>query len=202
MPNDSTSRTLTCLIAKLPGSIAPIRAQGAFTPTPTFAAPHTTMMGCASPTPTLHIFNRYALGCLITSSTSPIVTPLKAGATASSASTSSPAMLRVCANASLERVGLTQVRNQFSENFMARYSIELFEKAQIALVKQAQIVNAIMQHRQTLYPQTESKTEILFTVNLDVLQHIRMNHATTADFQPTTIPAHINLGRRLGKRKE
>ncbi len=182
MPNDSTLRTLACLMMKSPGSTAPMRAHGTFTPTATFAAPHTMVRGRASPTFTWHTFRRSALGCLTTSSTSATTTLLNAGATGSSASTSRPAMVSACARASLDRSGLTQVLNQFSENFMAICSVELLEKTQITLVEQAQIVHAIAQHRQALHAQTKGKTKIFFAIDIDVLQHVGMHHAAAADF--------------------
>src|ERR1039457_1924961 len=202
MPNDSTLRTLACLMTKSPGSTAPMRAHGTFTPTATFAAPHTMVRGRASPTFTWHTFRRSALGCLTTSSTSATTTLLNAGATGSSASTSRPAMVSACARASLDRSGLTQVLNQFSENFMAICSVELLEKAQITFVEQAQIVHTVTQHRQAFHTQTKGKTKIFFAVDIDVLQHVGMHHAAAADFQPAAVPAHIYFSRWLGKRKE
>src|SRR5574340_767862 len=202
MPNDSTLRTLACLILKSPGSTAPMRAHGTLTPAATFAAPHTIVSGCASPTFTWHTFSRSALGCLTTSSTSATTTLLNAGATPSSASTSSPAMVSACASSSLESAGLTQLLNQFSENFIAISLVELLEEAQIALVEQAQIVHAVAQHRQAFHAQAESETEIFFAVDVDVLQHVGMHHAAAADLQPAAVPAHVHLRRRLGEREE
>src|ERR1039458_4161756 len=164
MPNDSTFRTLACLMTKSPGSTAPTRAHGTFAPTATFAAPHTMVRGLASPTSTWHTFRRSALGCLTTSSTSATTTLLNAGATGSSASTSRPAMVSACAKASLDRSGLTRVLNQFSENFMEIFSVELLEKAQITFVEQAQIVHAVAQHRQAFHAQTEGITNIFLSI--------------------------------------
>src|SRR3989338_1159721 len=214
MPNDSTLRTLACLMAKSPGSTAPMRAHGTFKPTATFAAPHTMVSGCASPTFTWHTFKRSALGCLTTSSTSATTTLSNAGATASSASTSSPAIVSACANASLDNSGFTQVLNQFSENFIAMFSVELLEEAQIALVEQAQVVHAVAQHRQAFHAQAERETEIFFAVDVDMLQHVRVHHAAAQHLQPPGVAAHATSGavthhagdihfrRRLGERKK
>src|SRR5574340_617927 len=202
MPNDSTLRTLACLILKSPGSTAPMRAHGTLTPAATFAAPHTIVSGCASPTFTRHTFKRSALGCLTTSSTSATTTLLNAGATASSASTSSPAIVSRCPSSSLDSAGLTQVLNQFSENFIAIISVELLEEAQVTLVEQAQVVHAVAQHREALHAQPEGETEIFFAVDVDVLQHVGVHHAAATDFQPAAVPAHVHLGRWLGEREE
>jgi len=117
MPDDSTPRTLACLIS-ICGSFAPTRAQGTFWPTATLGAPHTICSGSASPTFTLHTRRRSASGCGSTASTSATTTPAKGGAAGSTASTSRPAMVRRWASSSVDSCGLTSVRSQDSGNCM------------------------------------------------------------------------------------
>ena len=143
IPEDSTPRTLACLI-EMPGSCAPTRAQGTFTPTRTLAAPQTICSNSPSPEPafTTHTFRRSASGCFCIDNTSATTTLSKAGAAVSIASTSSPAIVRACASSPLVSGGSTRVRSQFSENFMGAYSRlrRCDEHHSIKLLKEAQII--------------------------------------------------------------
>src|SRR4051812_48964237 len=150
-----------------PDSAAPTTAHGAFMPAATLGAPQTISSRLPLPTSTLQTVNRSVLGCFSTARTTPTTTPEKAGATGSHASTSRPDMVSRCASSVVVNAGSTSVRSQLSENCMCRFnrcvrsaagfaarckSIELLEKAQIVFEEQAQVVDAITQHGQTLEP--------------------------------------------------
>ena len=92
MPNDSTPRTLACLI-EMPGNSAPTMAQGASKPARALAAPHTICKGSAKPTSTLHTCKRSASGCFSADKILATTTLLNGAATACMSSTSSPAMV-------------------------------------------------------------------------------------------------------------
>ncbi len=116
MPKDSTPRTLAALILT-PGSSAPTSAQGTFMPAATLGAPQTMAKRFAVAGIDCAQVELVGIRMLVRpSSTSATTTPENGGATGSSASTSSPAMVSRCASSSLVSGGLTKVRSQLSEN--------------------------------------------------------------------------------------
>nr|AOO54644.1 phenylalanyl-tRNA synthetase subunit alpha [uncultured bacterium] len=108
-------------------------------------------------------------------------------------------MVSRCDNSALDSDGFARVRNQDSENFI---SVELLQKLHVVLKEQTQIVHAVTQHGQTLHAHAEGEADVFFAVDADMLKHVRMHHAATADLQPAVLPAHIHLGGRLGEREE
>src|SRR5690606_25297472 len=146
-------------------------------------------------------WRRSASGCFSALIISPTTTLLKSAATGAMPSTSSPAMVKACAKASLSKAGSTNCLSQFSENCIY-FLAELFQETQIVLKEQSQVINAITQHGQTLHTQTKGKSPVLLAIDADMTKYLRMHHAATADFQPATIPAHIHFCGRLGKWKK
>ena len=115
IPNDSTPRTLACLISK-PGNTAPTKAHGALIPTRAFLAPQTICSGSAAPIFTLSSCNRSASGCFSALIISAITTLVNSAPTPSRPSTSKPAIVNKWLNASVSIAGLVYSRNHCSEN--------------------------------------------------------------------------------------
>ncbi len=117
------------------------------------------------------------------SSTWPTTTPVNGGATGATSSTSRPHIVSAAASASVVRSGSTNVRSQDSDNCMARSarvggrrrwarrrtrSAELFEEAQVAFEEQAQVVDAVAQHRQALDAAAEREADVALRVEAEV----------------------------------
>src|SRR6478752_125767 len=77
----------------------------------------------------------------------------------------------------------------------------------------AQVMHAIFEHGDAVYPHAPGKTLVLVGVESAIPQHIGMNHPAAQNFQPVVAFAKTNftfvalaldvdLKRRLGKRKE
>src|ERR1700733_8043215 len=117
--------------------------------------------------------------------TLPTTTCEKNGAAARRSSTSSPAIVSACASASLSSGGSTMLRSQFSENFMfARRALgELAQKAQIVLVEQAQVVDAVAHHRQSIGPHAERESLVALGIDADCAQHVGMHLTGARNFE-------------------
>src|SRR5690606_12963945 len=207
MPCDSTPRSLPSLMLNgLPsapgGSTAPTIAQATFMPARTFGAPQTMFNSVPVPASTWQTRRRSASGCLTTSRTSATTTPVNGGATGSTSSTSSPDIVNKCASSSEVMFGSTIVRSQLSENCMIKTlchrlhktgapapraqrrspSVELLQETQIAFIEQAQIVNAVTQHRQAFEAGAEGEADELLGIEAHIAQHRRMHLAGAGDF--------------------
>ena len=91
--------------------------------------------------------------------------------------------------------------------------MELPQKLKVILEEQAQIVDAITQHRQAFDPHSKSIAAIGFAVDIDGLEHFGVDHSAAHDFQPSGLAAHtaafavahhtfdIDFSGRLGKRE-
>src|SRR5699024_3442153 len=60
---------------------------------------------------------------------------------------------------------------------------------------------------EALDTQAESEAGVAFRVDATIFQHLRVHHAATQHFQPAlaaigSVPADVDLGRRLGEGKE
>src|SRR5712691_11495236 len=241
MPFDSTPRTVACLIS-MPGRRVPTSATGAFIPVTTLGAPQTIESGAAPPTLTLHRVSRSASGCFATSSTCPTTTLPKAGATGSTDSTSSPPMVSTFASSWVGNFGSTNDRSQCSENFIGRGGLgstrieadltpqktdpipsssaqirgsnKLTQKSQVAVVEQAQIVDAVAKHGQPVGPHAEGEAHVFFAVQAAGLQHVGMHLAASGYLEPPAVAAdaaagsatehatHVHFRRGFGKREE
>ena len=141
----STPRIFAALISR-PGKLAPIIASGTFMPARTLGAPQTICKGSPWPAFTLHSESLSALGCFATVRTSPTTMPVNGGATGVQDSTSRPDMVSRCASSAVVIDGLARVRSQLSGISM----LELLQETQVAVEEQAQVVDAIAQHREPL----------------------------------------------------
>ena len=99
MPWDGWPRSLAFLMVKSPGRVAPTLATHTLRPARQFGAPQTMSSSSSSPTLTLVTRSLSASGCWAHSTTSPTTTLLNWPATASTASTSRPAMVICSASA-------------------------------------------------------------------------------------------------------
>src|ERR1700674_369390 len=90
-------------------------------------------------------------------------------------------------------------------------SRKLLEKLQVVFEEQAQIIDAIAQHRETVDSHAEGIALPAFAVDAGSLENVRMNHPAPQYFQPAGLFANtaalavaentldIGFGRRLGK---
>ncbi|RMO19822.1 hypothetical protein ALQ47_05273 [Pseudomonas cichorii] len=91
---------------------------------------------------------------------------------------------------------------------------KLRQEPQVVVEEQAQIIDAVTQHCQTLDTHAESKALELFRVDAGHAQHVRVDHSAAHDFQPAGLLAdatalaaahhafHIDFSGRLGEREE
>src|SRR5688572_5825903 len=182
MPWLVTPRISAALISR-PGSFAPTIASGAFMPTRTFVAPQTTCSGPPLPMLTSQSVSLSAFGCLATVRISPTTMPLKGGATALRDSTSRPDMVSRCASASVSSDGSTRARSQLSGISIS----ELLEEAQVAVEEQAQVVDAVAEHRQALEAGAEREADVALGVEAEIADHRRMHLPRAGDFEPAPL---------------
>src|SRR6185437_1713762 len=187
MPCDSTLRIVVRAIACPPGSVAPSSATGARIPTAAFGAPQTICNVRPRPTSTVQTRSRAAPGCGSTPVTAPTTTFVNAGAAAVTSSTSKPAIVSLSQSVAVSIGGSTSVRSQRSENFIAATSSELAQEAQIVLVEQAQIVDAVAQHREAIGSHAERDPLPPLGVDVHGAKHVRMHLSRTRDLQPAAI---------------
>src|SRR3954468_10777444 len=169
MPWLSTPRNLPSLIANgLPsspgGSSAPTSAVGTLMPTRAFGAPQTMFSSAPCPTSTWHTRRRSAVGCCAASLISRTTTFVKGGASGRSSSTSSPPMVSVSAISCVLSVGLQNARSQDAGDCMSCLGsrlAELAEEADVAVEEQAQVVDAVTQHRQPVGAHAEGEADVL-----------------------------------------
>src|SRR3989442_3677401 len=82
--------------------------------------------------------------------------------------------------------------------------LKLFQKPQIILVEQPDVVDAITDHGDALDAEAEGPAGPDFRIVTDVLEHLRMHHAAAGDLQPflAHLPrertGEIDLEARLG----
>src|SRR6188768_2260642 len=145
------------------GSSAPTLASGTLMPARTFGAPQTTSSVSPPPAFTWHTRSLSALGCLATWSTSATTTPWNGGAAGRRFSTSRPPIVSRSASSAVEIGGSQNSRSQDSGNCMsacvAGGSGELAEKPQVAVEEEAQVVDAVAQHREAVDPRAEGEAD-------------------------------------------
>ena len=69
-----------------------------------------------------------------------------------------------------------------SDNHVIVRLLKLFQETQIVAPEIANVGDAVLQHRDALWPHTECKTAPFIWIITAVLQHHRMHHATASDF--------------------
>ena len=80
----------------------------------------------------------------------------------------------------------TNSRSQEQEDLHSR---ELLEEAQVVLVEQADVVDAVLQHRDALDAEAEREAGDLLGVVADGFEHRRVHHAAAEDLEPAGVLA-------------
>src|ERR1044071_1510573 len=92
--------------------------------------------------------------------------------------------------------------------------IELLQKTQIVFKKEPQVGDSVAQHGEPFDSEAEREAQILFGVDGDVSQDIRVDDAAAQDFEPAGAAAYaaagaaaidaadVHFGRRLGEGKK
>ncbi|MNT99179.1 hypothetical protein D3C72_2419650 [compost metagenome] len=62
--------------------------------------------------------------------------------------------------------------------------VELLQETQVAFIEQAQVVDAVTQHRQAFQAGAESETDEFLGIEAEVLHDGRMHLASARHFQP------------------
>ena len=117
IPFDSTPRSFACLISS-PGSFAPTSAQGTRMPVVTFGAPQTICKIAPVPASTSHTRSLSAFGWGAIAFTSATTIWSNAAVTGAISSTSSPAIVNLCASSSTVNLVSTSSLSQFTETFI------------------------------------------------------------------------------------
>src|SRR5665647_549429 len=91
---------------------------------------------------------------------------------------------------------------------------ELPQEADVVVVEQAQVGDAVLEHRHALDAQAEGEAAVLLGVVIDELVGCRVDHAGAHDLEPAGVlagaaalaaaelAAHVDLDARLGEREE
>src|SRR5712691_9525078 len=66
---------------------------------------------------------------------------------------------------------------------------KLSEKPQVVLEEKPDVVDAVLEHGDTLDPHAERPPRDLFRIVADVAQHLRMHHSGAEDLEPARLPA-------------
>src|SRR2546423_5268779 len=214
MPWLSTPRSRPCLIwnalppSSAGGSAAPTSAVGTLMPGFTLGAPHTMVSVLPVPASTWHTVSLSALGWRSTDSTSPTTTPVNGGAAGRSSSTSMPALVSRSASWVVVSGGLQNSRSHDSGNCMAEGSdlLELGQEAQVAVEEQAQVADAVAQHRQAIDARAEGEADEALGIEPHVADDLRMDlararHLEPPAFQRAALEHDVDLGAGLGERE-
>src|SRR5262245_10225551 len=84
----------------------------------------------------------------------------------------------------------------------SRLATNGFKEPDIVAIELTNVGDSMPPHAETLDAEAKGKTRVDFGIVADGLQHIRINHAGPAEFDPAVVPAHVGLDARLGERKE
>src|SRR5437870_5067109 len=150
-----------------------------------------------------------------------ISTVVQLGRRSSTDSTSSPAMIKASASSSGASTTSTSSRSQLRVIFTVAASSELSQKAQVVLIEEANVGDAVLQHRHALDSHAERKARDRLGIVTDGAEHLGMDEAGSENFEPPRRLAHatriavrepsraatdhtadVHLRTRLGERKE
>ena len=81
-------------------------------------------------------------------------------------------------------------------------SLERREEPHVVVVEHPDIRNAMPEHRDALDADAEGEARVPLRVVADMLEHVRIDHASAEDLHPAVAPRDVNLDARLGERKE
>src|SRR5579884_2711612 len=226
MPSDSTPRSLTFPRRVPSGITAPGLATATIWPAATFGAPQTICRGAPSPASTAQTLSRSARGCfsaLSTRATTKCSRPPTPWWWI--ASTLVPVMVRRSAICAVSSGGEQYSRSQASGTLISAPppSPELLQEADVVVVEQPQVGNAVLEHRDPLDPHPEGEALDplgVVAVLAHVLEHVGVDHPGAQDLDPALAPAQaaplaggghaafavkardVDLDARLGEREE
>ena len=67
------------------------------------------------------------------------------------------------------------------------FPLKLLQEAYIIFVEQAQVVNVVATHGNTLQTQAKGKAAVFFRINIAVAQYLWVYHTTAENFNPTLV---------------
>ena len=148
-------------------------------------------------------------------STSATRTPESPSTAGVSAATSIPAPTSSSRISAGARSVATNSRSQRVETLIPRPRPRpLPEEAQVVVEEEADVVDAVLEHGDSLDAHAERPASHGLGVVAHVPEHVRVHHARAEDLEPAVLLAdpapaaaaeeaeHVHLGRRLGERKE
>src|SRR5262245_13201990 len=90
---------------------------------------------------------------------------------------------------------------------------KLFKKPHVILVQKPYVIDAVHECSHPIDAKPEGETRELFRIDIDCLEHIRMDHSASTEFDPTrsladsttcssaNVATEVDLGARLHKRE-
>src|SRR5665647_2052877 len=197
MPSLSTPRRLAFLSLRPFSSTAPLSETATVSPALKLLAPQTICLTppLASPTSTVQRLSLSALGCCSLVSTLPTTNRLRfsgsrGAPTQSMPSTSVPDMVRTSAISSTVPCQATYSLIQLNGTLIAiRPPSELPQEADVVVVEQAQVGDAVPQHRHALHPHAEGEPADLLRVVVDEAVDSRVDHPCAHDLEPARVLA-------------
>src|SRR3954471_3738460 len=191
IPSDTSPRTLRRSSVRPFGSVAPGSATATVAPAPKFHAPHTIERGSGSPTSTFVSCSRSAFGCFSASSTFPTRNRARLRFPSGTPrwTTRSPSQLVKTsrrASSSTGRSKSTYSRSQLTGTFIS----ELLQHADVVLPEEAQVGEAVTEHRDALDAEAEGEAGPDVRVVADVGEHLRIDPAGSAHLDPAGVLAH------------
>src|SRR5665647_3358281 len=222
MPSLSTPRRLAFLSVRPFSSTAPLSDTATVSPAWKLSAPQTICLTLplASPTSTVQRLSLSALGCSWRVRTLPTTKQLRfsepCGApTQSMPSTSVPDIVSSSASSSTVPVQSTYSRSQLTGTLISSAPLsEPPQEADVVVVEQAQVGDAVLEHRHALHTHAEGEAGDLLGVVVDEVVDRGVDHAGAHDLEPAGVlaraaalaaaepAAHVHLDARLGEREE
>jgi hypothetical protein len=78
------------------------------------------------------------------------------------------------------------IKQVMSKTFLISL-FELLQETHVVFEEEAQVVYLVFQHGDAFYSHSESKSGVFTVVYITGLEHVRINHAATENFDPTGI---------------
>src|SRR3954463_3198077 len=214
IPSDTSPRSLRrSIVNSPPGMTPPGSTTATVAPAPKFQAPQTIDRGWPRPTSTRVSCSLSAFGCLSASSTLPTTKCSRLSPPGAprrtTRSTSQLVKTRRRASSSTGRSKSTYSRSQLTATFIS----ELLQNAHVVLPEEAQVGEAVTEHRDALDAEAEREAGPDLWVVADVREHLRIDPAGSAHLDPARVLAHraalsvaqktrhVELHRRLGERE-
>ena len=211
MPCDSTPRMFVRRMARPPGSCAPSTAQGTSSPAAAFGAPQTIVSALGAADIDRAHAQAVCVGVLLDAfDPADHHARERRGGGRDVLDLEPRHRQGIAQPGGIERGIDQRPQPAFGEfhrcvplGIVRRGLRELPQEAQVVLVEQAQVVDAVAQHRETVGPHAEREALLALGVDVHHPQHVRMHLPGARDLQPAPVAeAHVDLGGRLGEREE